>query len=139
MFLILLMPLGLVGCSSSGTVSGKVSYKGTMLKGGTVTFVHPEGKASATTQIGEDGSYTIPKIPPGDVKICVDTSMLNPAGRTAPKYSPPPGQNSPYAPSDASDGGKRYVAIPPDYADPDKTTLTLTIKGGKQEHNIEMN
>src|SRR4051794_22586118 len=83
LFLLLLTPLGLSGCGASGSVSGKVSYKGTMLKGGTVTFHSPMGKASAVAQIGEDGSYTIEKVPAGDVKICVDTKMLDPGVKTA--------------------------------------------------------
>jgi len=132
------MALGLSGCSSTGTVSGKVSYKGNPVKGGSITFVSPQGKASASTSINEDGTYTIPSIPAGDVKVCVDTSMLNPAGKTAPKYSPPGGQNSPYGPGDASDGAKRYVAIPTEYADPDKTNLTCTVRGGRQTFDIEL-
>jgi len=141
MFLVLLMALGLAGCGSTGTVSGKVSFKGNPLKGGTVTFLSAAGKPSATTQINEDGSYAIPSVPAGEVKICVDTQMLNPAGKIkAPKYSAPPGQKNPNDPGgDSTDTSKRYVAIPEAFASPEKTTLTYTVKGGKQEHNIEMN
>lgn len=139
-FLVLLVPLGFTGCSSSGTVSGKVSYKGTPLKGGSVTFISSPGKPSASTQINEDGSYTVAQVPAGAVKICVDTQMLNPAGKAkAPKYSPPPGMQSPYPVSgDTADPGKRYMPIPADYADPEKTTLTLTVKGGRQDFNIDL-
>ena len=45
-FLVLLVLVGVSGCGSTGSVSGKVSYKGTPLKGGTVTFLSSESKPS---------------------------------------------------------------------------------------------
>jgi len=137
-FLVLLVALGLSGCGASGTVSGKVSYNGKNLKGGTVTFISSQGKASASTNINEDGTYTIDNVPAGDVKVCVDTSMLNPAGKSTHHYSAPPGQKPPEGLEDSTDTSKRYVEIPKDYAFQEKTTLTLTVKGGKQTHDIEL-
>jgi hypothetical protein len=54
--LLLAALLGGAGCSSSpGTVSGKVSCNGTVLKGGTVTFFYANGRGFPTG-IKEDGS-----------------------------------------------------------------------------------
>jgi len=138
LFFGLLVPLAVAGCTSStATVTGKVTYKGAPLKGGTVIFLSTQGKGSSNADIGEDGTYTAEKVPVGDVKICVNTAFLKP-NRSAHTYSPPPGQAAPgYDPSKGNKGD-RYVAIPPDYADPDKTSLTLTVTGGKQEHPIEL-
>jgi hypothetical protein len=135
--------LGATGCSDprSATVSGKVSYKGTMLKGGNVTFLSTEGKGTASTQIGEDGNYTLEKAPVGAVKICVETQSLNPKGRVrTPKYAPPPGMEAPggYTPPDPTKDAKRYVPIPDKYAEADTTTLTYTVIKGPQTKDIEL-
>jgi hypothetical protein len=127
------------GCGSqSATVSGKVSYNGKMLKGGNVTFVSTEGKPSASASIEENGTYTC-KAPTGKVRISVETSSLKPTMMGgAKKYSAPAGQTSPYDTSGSTDASKRYVEIPDNYADPDKSGLTLEVKGGSQTHDIEL-
>lgn len=139
--LVLLAALGLSGCGSTATVSGKVFYKGAPLKGGNVTFVSTEGKSSLSTQINEDGSYTIPNVPVGTVTICVETESLNPAGKMrTPKYRPPPGQQAPEGldAGNTTDTAKRYMRIPPEYADPAKSGLTHTVSGPTQTRDIEL-
>jgi hypothetical protein len=141
MVLVLLAPLGLCGCRSSATVSGKVSYNGVPLKGGNVTFVNSAGKPSVSTAIKEDGSYTLAKVPVGTVKIAVETASLNrPRKVQGPSYRPPPGQTAPggFAASNAVDVTRLFVAIPAHYADPEKSGLTCTVKGGKQDHPIDL-
>ena len=63
------------GCSS-GTVRGKVSYKGQTVGGGTVVFTVP-GKGSIRSEIAEDGSYTISKCPTGTARVTVETVWTN--------------------------------------------------------------
>ena len=141
-FLVFTAAFGAAGCgAATGAVSGKVSYKDKLLKGGNVTFVSLEGKPSASTSIKEDGTYSIPNAPTGKVKICVETESLNPAGKIkAPRYSPPPGAQAPagFDTGDPADMAKRFVAIPGRYANPDTTDLAYEVKGGSAEYNIEL-
>jgi len=130
------------GCgSSTAKVSGKVYYNGTLLKGGNVTFISSEGKPTVSAAIQADGTYTLPRAPTGKVKICVDTSSLNPATKTnAPKYGPPAGFEAPRGrkSGNAADTADRYTWVPAHYADPDSSDLAYEVKGGNQEHDIQL-
>jgi hypothetical protein len=123
----------LSGCGGpyTGTVSGKVLYNGTPLPGGQVTFLHPDGR-SGQAQIQEDGSYTVPVAPGGEVKCTVETLKPIPGlpARTAAKIGAKPSE--PVFPA-----GK-YVPIPKKYARPETTDLGYTIHRGSQEINIEL-
>jgi hypothetical protein len=142
--LVLLMAAA-AGCGSSGTVSGKVTYKGQPLGGGNVVF-YAEGKASQTSPISPDGSYSISKIPAGPVKISVETESVRPhkpppggmSKMVPPKDAIPPGVDpgGVYGPKEAT--AKKYVKIPPQYADAQQSGLTYTVKSGSQTHDIDL-
>lgn len=136
------LSLAAAGCSrSTGTVSGKVYYKNTPLKGGNVTFLAPDKKISKVAEIKEDGSYEIDKMPAGEAAIAVDTSTMKPpATRTPVKNAPPKGKQPPpgYTMANFGDKAKRYVPIPPQYASPEKSGLIYTVQGGKQAHDINL-
>lgn len=138
--LVALAALAATGCGGTGSVTGKVNYNGTALKGGNVTFVAGAGSHSETASIQEDGTYSIPQIDAGPVTICVETASLNPAMKArAPHYSPPAGQKAPEGLGGSSeDAAKRFTEIPNDYADPAKSKLKYTVKGGTQTYNIEL-
>ncbi|MBN9319664.1 MAG: hypothetical protein J0I28_08280, partial [Caulobacterales bacterium] len=105
-----------------------------------VTFVSTEGQQSFAATITPEGTYKVPDLLGGDYKVCVDTSSLKPAkgGLSVPgaaayqqpvvpkgaKTGPPPGAVLPegYQASDPAamaknNSAKRYVAIPPKYAE----------------------
>jgi len=153
-----------VGCARPvGSITGKVTYKDKNLKGGNVTFVSTEGQPSRTAEIGDDGTYTIPTITAGTYKITVETDSLRPkslppqaggasgappgpGGKTG---GPPPDAPIPpgYTPSNLAEASlvtanaknaKKYVKIPDDYKDSNKTDLGYTVVGGAQTHNIEL-
>jgi hypothetical protein len=140
----LVLCLATTGCGGNGSVSGKVSYKGEPLGGGSVLFVSTEGRGSASTEIGPDGQYSIDKIAAGPVKISVETksakpvkgpprgAMPTPPAGAMPKDIDPSKYNQPSQPK-----GK-YVAIPENYADPEKSGLTYTVTGGSQPHDIDL-
>jgi len=130
------------GCGyGTAKVSGKVSYQGEVLKGGNVTFVSSEGRPSVSAAINTDGTYVLPKVPTGKVKICVETETLNPATKSeAPKYKPPPGQKAPggLGSGNAAETGDRYRLIPKHYEKPETTDLLYEVKSGIHEHDINL-
>jgi len=126
------------GCGSggTGTVTGKVTYQGNVVKGGTVTFI---GKTqNSVAQIGEDGKYTAEKVPVGEVKIAVETKSLASRAALAGRGSLPKeiaGKGTQLSPEDAQ---RRYVPIPTNYASADTSGLTYTVKAGSQEHDLPL-
>lgn len=140
-FLTLTLSLAVAGCGGGGSkakVSGKVYYKDAPLKGGNVTFVD-SNKQSYLAEIQEDGSYEIEKIPPGEAKISVETESLKPPNAMVLKNRPPAAEEGGYKPPDYAARAKRFVPIPPQYSDPEHSSLTYTVKSGKQEHDIKLN
>jgi len=142
---LLILPalLAVCGCGNqTATVTGKVTYNGRLLKGGSVTYVSTEGKPSISGSISEDGSYTLVKVPVGLVKICVDTESLNPANipKAPMKYGPPAGQSAPegFSSGDADTAKKRFVKIPETYGKEETTTLTYSVTPGDQQHDIDL-
>jgi hypothetical protein len=154
---LLVLPLGLMaaGCGSSqGTVSGKVTFQGKVVPGGTVSIIPAKGGGLVSGNIQEDGSYTISKVPVGPAKVTVDTEALKPASASAPMQAmgnagyyakmPTPSPDSPgggkigVGPKLSQGDPKRYMAIPRQYSDPEQSGLSLTVKGGKNEFNIDL-
>ena len=139
-FLVLAVSLAAVGCGpSSGAVTGKVTYKDAPLKGGRVHFTASDGKAYSS-EIADDGTYTVDKVPVGEAKVSVETSYLNMSGRT-PAYKPPPGTSAPPGAigNDPEAMRKKYVKIPDNYEDPEASKLTYTVKPGAQHYDIPLN
>ncbi len=146
--ILFLFPLLAAGCSSEGTITGKVTYQGRPLAGGTVLFTSPEG--STSTQIAEDGTYTITRMKTGLARIAVETKsaqgpMTSGPKTGASKKSSPPGMGKELPPEAAkssyAQGVPRTIKvekIPEGYADPDKSELTYTVVSGPQEFNIEL-
>lgn len=158
--LVLVGVLGVLlpGCSRpTGSISGKVTYQGKPLKGGNVSFQSTEGRESFAATIGEDGTYSVPKIIGGSYKVCVETDSLKPSGG-APgmskgpsdpkdaKAGPPPGAQIPEGykvdntamGARAAENRKRYVQIPPAYAKPETTDLAYEFKGGTETYDINL-
>ena len=117
-----LLALALAGCSGGKStmkneVTGVVSYKGTALPGGSITFYSKKDSAQkATALIGDGGKYTMPNAPEGDCKISVQ-------GPT---------------PSSDSSVKTKPIALPPKYLDPDKSGLSFSVGSGKQEKNFDL-
>ncbi|MCI0465344.1 MAG: carboxypeptidase-like regulatory domain-containing protein [Gemmataceae bacterium] len=144
---LLSLALLLAGCGKgNGTLSGKVTYKGAILKGGTVTFITSDTKGIARANIEPDGTYNAANVPLGEVKVAVETNSVKPI------KLPPQAKGGMFpkdveVPADAKEKSKslapvsdpeRYVAIPKQYADPEKSGLKLTVTGGPQQHDIPL-
>lgn len=139
---LLVLALGAsAGCGNrTGTVTGKITYNNAPVKGGHLTFLHQEGKRSVSVQIAEDGTYTIDRIPVGEVKIVVETESLNPMN--APRRmvnAPPAGQVSPHSgPATSVDTSNRYTQIPERFQKAETTDLTYKVVPGPQEYHINL-
>jgi hypothetical protein len=138
--------LAAAGCgSSSGRVAGKISYKNNPLRGGTVTFQGlGENGWAKTSRIADDGSYIIDDMPKGPAQVSVETQTVKPnrigqamaARMTKGKNIPPEMlQSSPFGQAMQAD---KYVAIPPKYSKAETSGLTYEVKGGKQQHDLNL-
>ncbi len=135
----------IVGCGSNGTITGTVTFNGTPLPSGTIMFVPENGQPSVNAPIS-DGKYTIDKVPSGPAKVVVH-STVNEGGRPSPMQMAMQ-RSGGKVPEDVPEGArklmegaaqaKKGIKIPDDYSDPEKSTLTYTVKGGKQTHNIDL-
>jgi hypothetical protein len=73
-----LIATGCGGRSSTGSLSGSISYKGGPLKGGGIMmFIDAQGKRFPGS-LNVDGSYTAPGLPPGDYVVTINTKVLKP-------------------------------------------------------------
>jgi hypothetical protein len=139
LFPVLLGSVALVGCGqSTGTIKGKVTLNGAAVKGGTVSFTGAN-KVARASEISEDGSYIIEKMPTGEVKITVETeSLAQRMNAMTPRYSAPPEMKEYKTGPDPEDAKRRYVKIDPKYASAETSGLTYTVKSGSQTHDIEI-
>jgi hypothetical protein len=134
------------GCSSRGTITGKVLLQGKPLPGGTVQFIHPK-QGSMNAPIGQDGSYQFVDVPAGEVTIAV-IGAAPPMTRELPKgmdwekvKQSYPGlsdeevkRRTGFGPVSPPPGG--FVSVPEKYSNPETSGLTYTVTGGAQTHDI---
>ncbi len=144
---LLLAPVA--GCSSHGTVSGKITYQGEPLRGGTVVFTSGGGKVTRSAEVGPDGSYIVADVPTGEARITVDTRFAQPppwmeSGRGPPRpMQPPPDvqlppgaeNNTIYKPKPRSAYAQK---IPEEFGDPDKSGLSYAVTAGPQTHDLDL-
>lgn len=139
------------GCSSSSTgdISGTVTFQGKPVVSGTVSVIGPEGNPVGTV-IQPDGTYKMTGIQTGSSIFLVASPA--PAGEVAAAGAGKPGKGDildgkPDAASEAGpaagttlspDQLKKWVAIPNKYLDPNQTDLKFTVSSGANTFNIEM-
>jgi hypothetical protein len=129
----------LAGCSSKGTVTGKITYQGKPLPVGTVVFVPEQGGQAITSDI-RDGEYKIVKISPGPVKIAIDTPA--PSGQSNQFIQQMMQKQASFGKSSEEsnkpDQAPKPVPVPKKYHDPDTSGLRYTVKGGSQVYDIDL-
>jgi hypothetical protein len=134
--LLLLVLAFAYGCATkhkydTAEVTGKVTFKGKPLPGGSITFVAVKGGTATSGIIEESGDYKV-SAPIGEVKIQVDNrSLEKKKGPTGPILKRPD-QGEP------NTAKGTYVAIPEKYYTADDTPLTYTVKSGSQIHDISL-
>jgi len=125
--LILFLPILASGCGGGGNnaaVSGKVSYNGAPVTGGTLKF-YPEGSTEFTTgAIAPDGTFSFGGVPKGKMKVVVETESIKQQAKNSEKYKDKEGK-SPPAPSGPT---PVFVAIPIKYKVVETTDLTCEVK-----------
>lgn len=138
---------GLSGCGGKkkAKVSGKVTYKGNPVTGGTLTlYPSAEKQAPIPIQIQANGQFITTDVPPGSYKVAISTESVK---LTAPPSLPRGAQMKPPAGVKIPEGagqygqdtsGMKYVQIPPKYAKPETSGLTWDIKGGSQEKDFPL-
>jgi hypothetical protein len=144
---IALPAVGLAGCAKNphapGSISGSISYNGQPIKAGSMRFHTAQGVAY-DAQLTGDGTYSATDIPEGDLVITVETESISPH-KSAPKGAeagmrakagitqpPPPGMAPPPDPS------ALYIKIPEKYSNPRTSPLTVTVKRGRQIHDVKL-
>jgi hypothetical protein len=101
----------------TGTVVGKVTYKGQPLAAGMVLFVPERDKSKGYSgAIQADGTYRVQKVPVGESRVMIETDP----------------------PARPLKDSKKYIPAPPKYADLKATPLRLEVKPGEQEHDIKL-
>jgi hypothetical protein len=135
-----------LGCSQNklapARVSGSLTYKNQPIKAGSMHFHTPDGVAYPAT-ISQDGTYSASDIPEGEMIVTVETESIG-AKETASKSKtgqarakmgqpPPPG-----VAASMPSRGELYVKIPQKYSNPKTSPLTVTLKSGRQVHNIDL-
>jgi hypothetical protein len=126
--------------NDKGNVSGKVTYRGQPLSGGTITFA---GSKAYSASIAADGSYQVRDVPVGKYKLAIATAPLLP--RDMPPFPRFP-KEVPGLPKDAPPNGvppemrlpPRGIVIPTKYADPHTSGLTYTVVKGSNTHDFRL-
>ncbi|HEV3439798.1 MAG TPA: hypothetical protein VG122_20700 [Gemmata sp.] len=131
---VLVVVLGMCGCSNKGDLSGTVSYQGQKLQFGTVQVRTSDGLVQ-TTQIDPTGTYHLTDVSVGRAIIavtCLDPrqsehtrSLIN-GGQTRFSGAVGRGRSTP------------LFLIPEKYSDLDRSELETTITGGDSVFEIEL-
>jgi hypothetical protein len=110
------------GCGPRyGNISGKVTYKGAPVAGGTITF-YDSVNQNRSTDIKPDGTYTIPRVASGQARVTVAAPMDIKFGGKA----------------ISGDANVKPMNLPAKYSDPEKSGLTYDVTAGENQKNFEL-
>ena len=133
----MLLFIGIIGCGGGpSTVSGKVTYKGAPVTGGTITL-NFDGKPQAPGSIDSNGNYAIQTTTTGKATLTIETESLKSRGPTMPAMLPEM-KDKGVAPMPKGGGGPEYMKIPSKYADVKTSGLSMEVKSGSNPKNWEL-
>jgi len=132
-----LLTLLAAGCgSSTSTVAGTVTYRGRPVTGGSV-ILYCEDRQIVRGLIGVDGRYAIPNVPLGTAVVTVQPHPRQPEGLRLPQHLPP-SVNGPVPPT-GPPGTAPAVPLPPRYALPEESGLSVTVGRDHLTYDIDLN
>ena len=124
------------GCGKpTATVSGRVTCNGKVVTGGSV-ILYCADKQIVHGIIGQDGRYSIPNVPRGSAVVTVRTHPRTPAGLQV-RQPTPPVTNGPKMSSEGV-GDPPQIPIPPRYALPEESGLSLVVDRDQLSHDIDL-
>ncbi len=114
------------GCGPRyGNITGKVTYKGNPIVGGTITFYDSVNQARSS-DIKSDGTYTVNRVASGHARVTVaapmDISLLGPGGKKTAIGS----------------GEAKPMQLPVNLGDPEKSGLTYDVIAGDQKKDFAL-
>jgi hypothetical protein len=123
----LLLLAAALGCAGGPCdLTGTVRYRGRPLPSGTITFLAADG-GKAYSAIGSAGRYSVRGVARGTARVAVESHPRVPEGfRKAGGGGPPPGPE------------EKAVEIPPRYAKPESSGLTVEVEKRRQTHDIDL-
>jgi hypothetical protein len=109
---------GLSGCGrATGSVTGRVLFRGRPLPGGRIIFVIGPGRR-LSAEINKDGTYALTGLPPGALRVALDPTSVPLSGQ---------GQ-----------GKREGQPLPARYRDPDRSGLRAAIRPGRQQLDFNL-
>jgi hypothetical protein len=119
--------LAAIGCGGSNrpvmhTVEGRVSFQGSPVEEGTITFENPANGFANSVKLGDGGVYTL-QLPDGSYQVNVEPPMIP---LDAGPNSPP------------SEGYKNVKNIPAKYRRSRSSGLTVQVSGSNVTQNFNM-
>lgn len=131
--LLFVLALASMGCGN-GQVGGQVKQQDRVVVYGTVSLLCSDGLLRHGI-IQEDGSYSIPDVPPGPVKVAVESNDPEDDYKSKLKY-----QDSPAAAAalwrPSPELRKQWFPISSSYKVPETSGLEFEVKRGKNQHDI---
>ncbi|VTR98078.1 hypothetical protein [Tuwongella immobilis] len=122
-----LMLVGMVGCGPGTTsATGKVTFQGKPLPGGSLTLLAEDGVAYSSA-ISPDGGFTIAVMPTGTAKV----GVLPPRGGNTGKPKLAERGAGGKADRPTRGGGAEAVALPEKFADPNASGVTVVISSAE--------
>jgi hypothetical protein len=125
--------------SSGSNVSGKISFKGAPVTGGTISL-HPKkgGGVAYPGTIKGDGSFSINGVPlSGEVVVTVETESIKESGvgklaAEMKERGVDKATMEQMLAASKKGGASIYVEIPAKYSDPQTSPLTVTLNEGSE-------
>ena len=139
-----LVALLLAGCGpkrpKTGTVSGKVSYKGQPVNGAALLLFPTAGGDTAvmTVPVSQEGEFRISDVAPGDYKVVVQGTAG--AQQVDPRMlkNVPPEKQAEVKEKLSHMNTPPTIRFPDKYKDPKTTDLKVTVTDKDQTHDLEL-